>query len=421
MNRHALVAFAAPALVALACAATPARAAEEPDYPHGDFNEDCSTCHTGDAWRPAVVSKEFRHTSRFPLAGAHATAACRDCHKTLDFTKTSSVCADCHRDPHVGELGADCARCHTPRNFIDRSAQLENHRMTRFPLTGAHVSRDCAECHTRQPQGQLTWVNTPIECQACHLPQYQATTDPNHVAANFPTDCALCHTPTAWSRARFDHRSAGFALTGAHATTPCASCHASGYTGTPTDCYSCHQSDYNGTTDPNHVAQNYPRDCSLCHTTTSFQGARFDHSTTSFPLTGKHTTTACVQCHAAGYTGTPTDCYACHQTDYQGAADPNHVGAGFSTDCASCHNTTSFQGAKYTQHDSLYFPIYSGAHNGRWSRCADCHNVASDYGVFNCLGCHSDADTTPRHSGVSGYQYNSQACYTCHPTGRAGN
>jgi hypothetical protein len=401
--------------------AAPARAADkQPAYPHGTYNESCELCHTGDAWKPAVISKNFRHTARFPLAGAHATADCRSCHASLDFKMASTQCADCHRDPHVGELGADCGRCHTPRNFIDRSAQLDAHRSTRFPLTGAHVTRDCQECHTPVPQGQLQYVNTPVECQACHMPQYQAATDPNHVTAGFPTDCEQCHTPTTWNRARFDHNASGFPLTGAHATTPCASCHANGYAGTPTACYACHQADYQGVTDPNHVTGNFPTDCSLCHNTSSWGNATFNHATTSFPLTGAHVTTPCAQCHSAGYVGTPTACVACHNADYQNAADPNHVGAGFSTDCAPCHNTTSFQGAQYTQHDSLYFPIYSGKHLGRWNACADCHNVPSDYGVFNCLGCHTNPGTDSHHTGVSGYQYNSQACYTCHPTGRAG-
>jgi hypothetical protein len=146
----------------------------------------------------------------------------------------------------------------------------------------------------------------------------------------------------------------------------------------------------------------------------TFAGAHFDHSTTAFPLTGAHTTTPCLQCHSAGYNGTPTACIACHTTDAQNAADPNHVGAGFMTDCAPCHNTTSFAGARYTQHDTLYFRIYSGTHNGEWNTCRTCHDVPSSYAVFNCLGCHRDPGTSNNHSGVNGYQYNSQACYTCH-------
>ena len=28
--------------------------APEPGYPHGDFDGDCATCHSGDAWKPAA-------------------------------------------------------------------------------------------------------------------------------------------------------------------------------------------------------------------------------------------------------------------------------------------------------------------------------------------------------------------------------
>jgi hypothetical protein len=60
ITRHTLLAFAGSALLALACVAAPARAADEPAYPHGDYREDRSTCHTGDTWKPAVVSKEIQ-------------------------------------------------------------------------------------------------------------------------------------------------------------------------------------------------------------------------------------------------------------------------------------------------------------------------------------------------------------------------
>ena len=56
---------------------------------------------------------------------------------------------------------------------------------------------------------------------------------------------------------------------------------------------SCHLKDYQGTTDPNHVAAGFPQDCQLCHTTTQWLGAKFDHNTTKFPLTGAHATVTC--------------------------------------------------------------------------------------------------------------------------------
>jgi hypothetical protein len=324
-----------------------ARAAE-PGYPHGKFTGDCATCHDPDHWTPARIARDFRHKDTFPLRGAHKSATCRSCHLSLDFGSVPTACADCHKDIHRGELGTDCARCHTPVNFIDRTKQLENHRSTRFPLTGAHVTQDCESCHPSQPQGALTWVGTPIDCQSCHLALYQATTNPNHAAAGFPLDCSMCHTPTAWDRAAFDHAGTNFPLTGAHRTVPCASCHANGYAGTPTDCYSCHANDYNN------------------------------------------------------------------------AGNPNHIASGFPTDCKLCHTTTAFQPASFKQHDSLYFPIYSGSHQGRWSACSDCHTQANNFASFSCFLCHSQASMNSRHQGINGYAYDSNLCYQCHPNGRAG-
>ncbi len=334
-----------PALVLAALAPLAAAAADEPAYPHGTFTGDCTTCHDAERWKPAKIAKSFAHPSRFPLRGAHATVACRDCHLDLDFTQAPKACADCHKDPHLGELGTDCVRCHTERNFLDRSSQLELHRLTRFPLTGAHAAEECEACHKPQPQGALKWVNTPVDCQACHLARYEATTAPNHAQIGFPTDCAMCHRPTAWELAKFDHALTGFPLTGAHRTVPCQSCHA-GSQGPP-----------------------------------------------------------------------PTACYGCHKADYDGTTDPSHTGAAFPTDCTLCHTTTTWQGAVFTQHDSLYFPIYSGSHNGRWTACTDCHNNPSSYAAFTCLTCHDKTTTDSHHTGVTGYVYDSNACYSCHPRG----
>jgi hypothetical protein len=43
--------------------------------------------------------------------------------------------------------------------------------------------------------------------------------------------------------------------------------------------------------------------------------------------------------------------------------------------------------------------------------------------VFTCISCHdhSQGNTDPRHTGVSGYVYSATSCYSCHPTGTAGD
>jgi hypothetical protein len=409
----------------LALVSTSAGAADvDPNYPHGTFREDCAICHVSSSWTPARPTKAFDHGAHgFPLLGAHQRSECRACHATLDFGATESACVGCHLDPHQSELGTDCERCHTPVSFIDRSAMIQTHRTTRFPLIGAHRVTDCETCHPVVAQGKLRYVNTPADCESCHLADYLATTDPDHEAAGFPRDCALCHVPTLWDRARFDHSASAFPLTGAHRALACQQCHAAGYAGTPTACASCHMDDYLGTTDPNHQAGGFPTSCDSCHSTTAWSPALFDHSTTTFPLTGAHVTVPCQQCHTSGYAGTPTACDSCHMDDYLATTDPNHQAAGIPTTCQSCHSTVTWNGAQVTQHDALYFPIYSGTHRGRWTSCADCHTNSSNYTTFTCLQCHAHDDpveVASHHSGVSGYSYTSQACYSCHPRGSAG-
>ncbi len=487
-----------PACALLCLLGVPALQGQEvTQSPHGQLKEACADCHSSSGWTPAHISRAFDHgKSGFALTGAHAQTACRSCHASLTFTGAPKDCVNCHKDVHGGELGVDCARCHTPRSFVDRARMVQMHQATRFPLTGTHAVADCEACHEARGQGGLTWVNRPTQCQDCHISSYLATTNPDHQASGFPRTCDQCHASSVWNRARFNHDASGFPLTGAHRSTACDQCHGDGvYTGKPTACVACHQQDYNGTTNPNHQQSGFPTSCTDCHTTTSWQGATFDHNTTQFPLTGSHKAVPCDQCHGDGvYKGKPTACVACHQQDYNGTTNPNHQQSGFPTSCTDCHTTTSWQGATFdhnsTQfpltgshkavpcdqchgdgvyagkptacvachqtdyngttnpphqasgfpttcadchttsgwtgatfnHDGPYFPIYSGTHLGRWISCADCHTNPSAYSQFSCITCHdhSQSNTDGHHTGVSGYQYNSQACYSCHPTGRAG-
>ena len=334
----ALFAACTPVARAVAQTATP--------NPHGPLFQDCATCHRGDRWTPVHISASYKHSTRFPLVGAHAATTCRSCHLKLDFTGTDARCASCHRDPHLGELGSDCARCHNTASFIDRTAMLRAHQLTRFPLAGAHRMADCESCHVPASQGQRRFAGRSTECASCHQRQLLAAKSPDHVAAGFSTNCGSCHSPTYWNRAAYDHSASGFPLTGAHRAATCSACHTTGV-----------------------------------------------------------------------YRGIPATCVSCHLTDYQATTNPNHATAQFPTDCASCHTPARWQGATFN-HDALYFPIYSGKHRGTWSSCATCHTNASDFKVFSCTSCHTATETNGHHSGVSGYTYDSRACYSCHRDGR---
>ncbi|HXF49448.1 MAG TPA: hypothetical protein VNL73_08510 [Verrucomicrobiae bacterium] len=412
MKRHL---FAALTVFSLAGLAVIGLTADK--NPHGKIQWACEDCHTAKSWSKLRSPLKFAHNETgFALVGAHKAAACIGCHKTPVFSRVAVACADCHTDVHKGQMGIACQNCHTTENWQNRQDILTLHAQKGFPLTGVHATADCEACHRGQAREEF--ANTAADCYSCHQSQFISAKNPDHVQGGFSHDCSSCHTSSFWVPANFDHARTRFALTGAHRTVACASCHVTGYAGTAADCYSCHQNNFAAAQSPNHVQNNFNHDCTQCHTTTAWTPARFDHSQTRFPLTGAHLRTACVACHATGYTGLPLNCYGCHQGDYAATTNPNHSAAGFSTDCQTCHTTSAWVPSSWN-HDAQYFPIYSGSHKGRWTTCADCHVVPSNFAVFECINCHAHDKATmdAKHAGRQGYQYASTACYNCHPRG----
>jgi hypothetical protein len=395
-----------------AAGATPAPTVANP---HGDIRIACETCHSADSWTEMRKPTLFDHkTTGFPLVGKHTGVACKECHKSPVFSRVAASCVDCHRDVHEGRNGLRCQDCHAPVRWVDRSDAVRRHASTSFPLRGVHAWLECTRCHGGGGEAHLASVSS--QCVACHSAQYAATTSPDHAAAGYSTQCQDCHDAarTSWAGAGFNHASTGFPLDGAHRALACNTCHSGGtYVGLSAECVSCHRAEYDRTQAPQHAAAGFPTTCTNCHNTASWAGAVFDHARTRFPLTGAHAGASCTACHSGGqYAGTPTDCYACHRANYEGTTNPGHVAAGFNTACASCHSTTAWQPATF-DHDR-FFRIYSGRHRSEWTSCTQCHQNSSSYTDFTCLQCHGQADTDPHHREVSGYRYESIACYTCH-------
>lgn len=254
------------------------------------------------------------------------------------------------------------------------------------------------------------------------MQDYFASDNPDHEAFGFPRNCENCHNEFDWKGSSFDHLAeSGFALNGVHSTILCISCHQNNQvSGLPRDCIGCHEEDYTSVTDPNHVLAQFSFDCLECHNEQTWTPATFDHANTNFQLTGSHSTVSCVNCHKDGqYNGLPSDCFSCHETEYNSTTDPNHQTLGFSNQCENCHNTTAWDQATW-DHDAQYFPIDSGKHLGAWDTCEDCHINPADYKSFECIFCHehsNQADLADKHKEEQNYEYNSQACYSCHPTG----
>jgi len=395
-------------------------AAQRPDTknPHGPLQQACAVCHSAQAWVPAHVSASFDHARAgggFALEGAHVSVACKACHTSLTFKGVSRDCVSCHKDPHQGEVGTSCARCHTMRSFVDRTAMTRAHQLTRFPLTGAHVTADCESCHTRSSQGQMSFANRNTGCNDCHLKDYQIAKTPDHAGGNFSHNCEQCHATVAWQTAKFDHNSTGFALTGFHLSMNCAQCHGGAYPAgaLPTTCVGCHQKDYTATATPNHAQAQFSTDCTGCHTTASWAGANFNHNTTAFPLTGAHVQATCDKCHSDGvFKGKPTTCVSCHQTDYNNATTPNHAQAQFPTDCTACHTTTTWTGANFN-HNATAFPL-TGAHVQ--ATCAQCHGDGVYKGKpTTCVSCHQPDYNNAKDPNHAQAQFSTD-CTSCHTT-----
>jgi hypothetical protein len=301
-------------------------AEDEPEFPHGEFEEDCSLCHGDEAWTPVRISPEFDHADRgIPLTLSHGRVEdCRTCHSTLDFTQADPECISCHEDIHRGELGIDCAGCHTPRSFIDRIRMVRRHVETRFPLNGTHLVVDCEGCHPMQPQGGMRFVNTPWECQSCHLDAYLATSDPDHEQAGFPRECDSCHNTQSWIPASFNH----------------------GLVPPGSECADCHLDDYQGTTRPNHQTAGFPQDCEACHNTRSWIPASYrDHDQQYFPIySGRHRGewSDCVECHTQPDNFSTFSCLDCHahSNESEVTRDHSEVSGEFVYDsqyCYGCH------------------------------------------------------------------------------------
>jgi len=172
---------------------------------------------------------------------------------------------------------------------------------------------------------------------------------------------------------------------------------------------------YRYATDPNHTTGHFDTDCARCHGQISWKPARFDHNR-FYPLEFTHKLQPCGACHPGGvYGGTSSACYACHAGAYNGPTHPDHKALHFSTDCGPCHAPTTWKQVRKNWHD-VFFPTAIGKHAG--FACSDCHIGTEPLSSFVCTTCHTAAKTNGKHDDVGGYVWASQACYSCHPTGK---
>lgn len=248
---------------------------------------------------------------------------------------------------------------------------------------------------------------------------------PPHAAPK-ETPCEACHTPGGWAPAKFAHERTRFELNGKHAAVTCGDCHGSDYErAIPTSCAGCH-------VDPH--AQEFGLMCRSCHSEDGFTAPNFlvdSHRRTNFPLTGRHASVPCDECHVEKrertFTRAALDCASCHARDAvrASATTVDHSRPPFAGgSCRGCHEPVSFQPARLLPHEAC-FPIERGVHSR--VACNECHGglrgarlSGSCAGVpVRCAECHVHrAEVEEKHhKDVDGYEHKSEKCAECHRAG----
>lgn len=307
----------------------------------------------------------------------------------------------------------------SPGELSSAHAQLEGiANCTQCHSLGKTISSDrCLSCHspirTSLDQGTgLHGRNKYRQCIDCHK---------EHHGRTFPIRKIDIKT--------FDHSPTGYILAGKHASLTCQRCHngenirdsviarkgkeflAHTYSGLLSSCVSCHQDGHRG---------QLSRQCDQCHTPRSWSPATgFVHDRTAFPLTGKHKTVACAECHkkindpgkTVQYTHLEyTACAPCHSDPHKGK---------FVKRCQDCHSTAGWNegSAKHFDHSQTRFPL-RGKHAA--VKCAQCHLPAAKkskngMGAFaiakfqQCVDCHADA-----HAAQFSRRTDHGKCESCH-------
>ncbi|MGD8570034.1 MAG: hypothetical protein PVJ39_18245 [Gammaproteobacteria bacterium] len=417
---------------------------------HPTITSDCVSCHsprvlleaTPDANRPLVK----------PANHIPAQDNCGDCHNYNDgFASPAKFLSNVHLNITRG-----CEGCHKDRFLGTGFIKAQDHLPT---------AQDCYYCHAASAGDFTTTPNfnhTDItgNCESCHDGSFAAlgargkTASPPHPVTT--QDCGVCHNTTDFAAAYVDHTSPdvlsqrcdnchnGTRATGktpdhVPTTEDCGLCHTAGgsfanavfdHTGIVDNCASCHDGVQATGLSPNHVSildsNGNPRDCSVCHNTTAFAGATFDHTGivdncaschNGTTATGKNPTHVptnqdCSVCHQTtgflpaifDHTGIVDNCASCHDGVSATGKPSGHIQT--TQDCGVCHTTDTFVGAVFD-------------HTGIVDNCASCHDGNTATGkppthlptTLDCHNCHTTATFvggTWDHQGITGN------CVSCH-------
>ena len=415
----------------------------------------CASCHNGSYVTSGAIVKKVNHIP--------AQQECSQCH--IDTTVTGGFANTIFYTNVHTNFANGCEGCHSTTYFPLPSAAAKD------PATHLPTAQDCHYCHINQVPGGFLAVNSIFNhtgisgnCVSCHdgstknrnagaRGTIDDPTPPHQVIMN---DCNYCHNTTNFADAYPDHtippvvgNRCDFCHNGVDATgkiddpTPphvpvplvggveqdCSVCHVPGafkpsvfdHTGITNNCASCHDGSVSAVTTkpvghPPTIVSGVDRDCSYCHNTTAFAGAKYDH-------TG--ITNNCVSCHDGnpiiGKHGThvPTneDCVICHQTTGFIPALFNHTPTQINNKrCDTCHNgvfatgkiddptpphVTTIEDCGYCHSFNNPFSTATFNHTGITSGCnaSGCHTPTGDGRYYvtpphvdpagDCVDCHA--------------------------------
>lgn len=389
---------------------SPGKLSQAHKHLEGDAN--CARCHD-------VGRKSFRDNCL--QCHGEIQSRIKDGHGYHFFTRKLE-CSTCHKEHHGREF--KLIRW-DPANF--------EHAQTGFVLEGKHADRDCRTCH--QPGNikaqdirkkssavqKKTYLGLSTECSSCHADEHRG-----QLAA-----CGTCHTPSDWKKHRFDHDKARFALKGKHAALACSACHPEKNDGNVrygnatytqfkgiafAQCLDCHEDHHRGA---------FGKDCKSCHSPSGWKyvvlakGA-IDHSSTRFPLLGRHNEVSCSKCHDSGSAARfknadLSHCVLCHADYHAGEFAQRKEGG----DCEHCHDVAGFTPARFEPalHEASRFPL-RGAHAA--VPCFRCHVYQTPEGgrrhrfrweERDCQACHDNP-----HRGQLDQRIADRGCAGCHNT-----
>ncbi len=346
--------------------------------PHqGRFGTTCESCHSEDGWKKLHMQRSAH--PGVSLASGHDRVQCATCHDqgTMKRPSRGERCVSCHAPVHTAAFGNDCASCHGQIRWLGLpdSLGLEVHDKTRYTLTGKHVSTRCDACHSPKLPSKRRFRQLAFDdCLDCHQDSHEGQFSDRDNGA-----CEPCHTTAGFSPTSFGveaHQTSRFELTGAHEAAPCGTCHKSppprlDWQVPKSACADCHENPH-GT---RFAAEMKQDGCATCHSSVAWDMPHVAHET--WPLTGKHASVRCDQCHTptaadrqAGhgesYKDAPRECEACHDDVHLGQfrlSDPV-------TSCEGCHATATFKIPNF-DHPARTGYALIGQHQR--VACAACH------------------------------------------------